>query len=181
MAGELDRDRAAADAPGGVLRPPSLPASADRDLDRFGPLVRDMGFALRSEFGAYSLYLLLPLVARSAELRRLLVELRREQREQIEALRGLIESLGGVAPRSRWTRAVAAWGLFLATPVCGLRLPLRLCCEAERTVSRWYSEYAWHLLLQGRPEEAGRCQELGRIKHIHATRLSAFVSHLGGE
>ena len=150
-------------------------------LDRFGPLVRDMRHALRSEFGAYSLYLVLPLVARNTELRRLLVQLRDEQREQIEALREIIQSLGGDAPRSRWTRAVAAWALFLATPVCGMRLPLRLCCEAERTVSRWYNEYAFHLVAQGRPQEALRCQELGMIKRIHATRLSAFVNHLGGE
>ncbi|MHC4892722.1 MAG: hypothetical protein ACYTFV_05005 [Planctomycetota bacterium] len=160
---------------------PAATTAAD-SLDRLGPLVRDMRIALRSEFGAYSLYLLLPLIARNDELRKLLIQLRDEQRELIQEVRALIEELGGApAPRSRWTRAVAAWALFLVTPVCGMRLPLRLCCEAERTVSRWYGEYAMYLVGQGRNGEAIRCQELEMAKRIHATRLSAFVSHLGGE
>jgi hypothetical protein len=157
----------------------AVPTPAEVDL--LGPLVRDMQSALRSEFGAYSLYLVLPLLARNLELRALLRQLRREQRDQIEGLRGLIVTLGGQAPRSRWTRAVAAWALFLATPVLGLRFALRICSEAERTVSRWYFEYAIHLAERGYLDSAQRCRELGETKHIHATRLSAFVNHLGGD
>lgn len=164
------------------------PADADRELgappspdeiDALGPLVRDMGFALRSEFGAYSIYTLLPLVARTGELRRLLVAMRDEQREQIVGLRRLIVDLGGSAPASRWTRAAAAWGLFAVTPVVGMRFSLRLCLEAERTITRWYAEYALHLAERGYFEPARRCGELGMVKRIHAARLGTFVDRGG--
>lgn len=158
-------------------RPPWTPPE---DVDILGPLVRDMGFALRSEFGAYSIYALLPLIARSNELRRLLVAMRHAQRDQVAGLRKLIDDLGGKAPASRWTRALAAWALFAITPIVGMRFSLRLCVEAERTVTRWYAEYAVHLAERGYFEAARRCNDLGMTKRIHAARLSTFVDRLGG-
>ncbi|QDU66971.1 hypothetical protein [Engelhardtia mirabilis] len=165
-----------ADLDPGERVPWSLPP--DVNVDLLGPLVRDMGFALRSEFGAYSIYMLLPLVARNAELRRLLVALRDEQREQVAGLRALISDLGGNPPASRWTRAVAAWGLFAITPVVGSRFALRLCLEAERTVMRWYAEYAIHLAERGLIEPAIRCREFCMVKRIHASRLGTFVDRV---
>lgn len=145
---------------------------------RFGPLVRDMQRALRSEFGAFSFYSLLPGVTRNAELEALLRELRRDQTEIIGRLQSLISSLGGTPATSRWTRSVAAWGLLFLTPVLGRRFALRMCFEAERTVARWHAEYAVHLLAWGQVERAREANALAEIKSRHAVRLETFVNNI---
>ncbi len=152
--------------------------TAGEALDRLGPLVRDMQHALRSEFGAQSAYSLLPTWTRDPELRRVLLRFRDQQKEHVESLRAVIEELGQRAPKSRWTRSVAAWGLFLVTPVLGMRFALRLCAEAADTVSRWYAEYTAHLLEHGRLEPARTCQEIGRQRARQAQVLRAFIEHL---
>ena len=120
---QLDSD------PSNAAGPKTYPE--DPETDPRGPVVRDLERALRSEFGAYSVYCLLPKLIRGRELKALIGVLRDDTRAQIERTRTLIEGLGGVAPRSRWTRSVAAWALFLVTPILGVRFSLRLCREAE--------------------------------------------------
>jgi rubrerythrin len=141
-------------------------------------LVRDLERALRSEFGAYSAYSLLPRLVRNRELKGLLGVLRDDEQDLIERARTLIEELGGKAPKSRWTRSVAAWALFFVTPIVGLRFALRLCREAETTVSRWYGEHAVQLFLLGDQPRAERARQMSAIKWRHAVRLGAFVDHL---
>lgn len=146
--------------------------------DAAAPLVRDMRQSLRSEFGAFSLYSLLPRVTRHAELRRLLGELRRETSEVIGEVSALATELGGRPESSRWTRSVVAWVLTAATPVVGIRFSLRLCCEASTTVSRWYGEYGAFCARLGEFERARRFGDLSMTKRIHATRLRTFVDNL---
>ena len=152
--------------------------STSSEGELVGLIVRDMERALRSEFGAYSVYSLLPRLTRNRELKRLLAVLRDDERDLIQATRGLIGDLGGDAPTSRWTRSVAAWALFAATPILGMRFALRLCREAETTVSRWYADHAMHLFLVGDEVNAERARELSQVKWRHAVRLGAFVDHL---
>lgn len=153
------------------------PAS-DEVVDAAAPLVRDMRQSLRSEFGAFSLYSLLPRVSRHAELKRLLGELRRETSDAIGEVSDLTRELGGRPESSRWTRSVVAWLLLVATPIVGIRLSLRLCCEASTTVSRWYAEYAAFCLRLGDAPRAQRFSDLSMTKRIHATRLRTFVDNL---
>ncbi|MEZ5980058.1 MAG: hypothetical protein R3F34_17855 [Planctomycetota bacterium] len=151
---------------------------AERDVSPFGPLVRDMRQAIRSELGAFSLYSVLPRVTRDVELRKLIEALRTGASQNISEVSALMEELGGRAERSRWTRALVAWLLALAAPVTGIRLPLRLCHEAESTVSRWYAEYAAALARIGEFERAQRFTDLSMRKRIHAVRLKTFVDNL---
>ena len=166
----VDQDSAAAG--------PALPQAGIEDLSRFGPLVRDMERALRSEFGAFSFYSLLPAVTRNAELEALLRELRADQSEIIGRLRALIEDLGGTPASSRWTRSLAAWGLLFLTPILGRRFALRMCFEAERTVARWHAEYAIHLLNWGEVERAREANALAETKSRHAVRLETFCNNI---
>jgi|GEM_PF-1207878 len=157
--------------------PTPVPAS-DAVVDAAAPLVRDMRQSLRSELGAYSLYSLLPRVTRQAELKRLLGELRRETADAIAEVSALSRELGGRPESSRWTRSVVAWVLTVATPIVGIRLSLRLCCEASTTVSRWYAEYAAFCVRLGDGPRAQRFGDLSMTKRIHATRLRTFVDNL---
>lgn len=154
-------------------------ALPDAGADPLGPLLRDMQRALRAEFGAQSIYALLPALTRDRELARLLRELRAQQKEHIELLRGAIESLGGRAPQSRWRRSVAAWALFASTPVLGLRFALRLCEEAAATVARWHAEYAMYLARAGRLEEARACQTISRQRLRQHYALRAWTENIG--
>lgn len=162
--------------PSGGLDPRTY--SEDPETDPRGPVVRDLERALRSEFGAYSVYCLLPKLIRGRELKGLIGVLRDDTRAQIERTRALIEQLGGVAPKSRWTRSVAAWALFFATPILGVRFSLRLCREAEGTVSRWYGEHAVYLLRLGERQMAEEASLLAAEKWRHSVRLATFVDHL---
>lgn len=164
-------------AAGGHVARAVAPASAEV-AEAAAPLVRDMRQSLRSELGAFSLYSLLPRVTRHAELRRLLVELRRETSDTIDEVCALTSELGGRPERSRWTRSVVAWALTAATPIVGIRFSLRLCCEASTTVSRWYGQYAAFCARLGEYERAQRFGDLSMTKRIHATRLRTFVDNL---
>jgi len=133
--------------------------------------------ALRSEFGSQSIYALLPAITRDRELRRLLVELRGQQKQHVEILRGVIESLGGRTPRSRWRRSVAAWALFATVPILGLRFSLRLCEEAAATVARWHAEYALHLAEHGHTSQAIACQTISRQRLAQHWALRAWTEN----
>jgi hypothetical protein len=160
------------------LPPPHLPPDPASVAGLLDLLVRDLQRALYSEFGALSLYALLPRWTRQRELGPLLRQLLEDERRLIPEVSALIERLGGRAPRRRWTRSVAALGLFLATPVVGLPFALRLCREAETAVSRWYAQHTVLLYQLGRFEEAQSTRAWSQTKHIHAVRLSSFIDHL---
>ena len=160
------------------LPPPHLPPDPASVAGLLDLLVRDLQRALYSEFGALSLYALLPRWTRQRELGPLLRQLLEDERRLIPEVRALIERLGGRAPRRRWTRSVAALGLFLATPVVGLPFALRLCREAETAVSRWYAQHTVLLYQLGRFEEAQSTRAWSQTKHVHAVRLSTFIDHL---
>jgi hypothetical protein len=68
-----------------------------------------------------------------------------------------------------------AWLIALSTRFGGMPLALRLCLESERTVERWYLEYANHLESTGERELALRCETLASTKGRHARALSAWV------
>jgi hypothetical protein len=164
---------------GPAERAPTLLEAFPEDREvLLGPLVRDMQRALRSEFGALSFYSLLPRVTTNGELRKLLIELREDERGVIEEVRALIAELGGKPRTRRWTRSLAAWGLTLVAPLVGSRFATRLCYDAEAAVSRWYAQYAGLLARLGDLERAERCRDLSLKKHIHATRLATFVHNL---
>ena len=115
---------------------------------------------------------------RGPELRSLICVLRDDTRAQIERTQNLIRGLGGNPPRSRWTRSVAAWAQFFATPILGVRFTLRMCREAEGTIARWYGEHAMFLLRLGEHELAKEASLLAADKWRHSVRLATFVDHL---
>ena len=135
--------------------------------------------ALRSEYGARCLYPLLARLAREPELRRVLQTLDQEQRRHVERLRRLMETLGARPASGSLRRALMAWFLFLLTPIVGMRFALRLCCDAQQRVSRWYHGYGAWFAGRGDAERARRCQELSATKWTHAQVLEAFVEHGG--
>jgi Ubiquinone biosynthesis protein COQ7 len=157
---------------------PHLPPDPSSVADLLDLLVRDLLRSLYSEFGAYSVYVLLRRWTRHRDLLPLLRQMASEEQQLIAAVRQLIERLGGKAPKRRWTRSVAAWGLWLATPVMGMPFALRLCREAERSVSRWYAQHTVLLYQLGRLEEAQATRAWSQTKHVHAVRLGAFIDHL---
>jgi rubrerythrin len=152
----------------------------DRGRRPFASLVADMELALRSEHGARVLYGLLRRAARNAELARVLAALEHEQEAQVEALAALMTELGGRPRRRSWRRTLVSWGVFLATPLTGMRPPLRLSVDAEETVSRWYAMYAEWLAGRGEEGPARRCRELSLTKSRHAQVLRAFLENVYG-
>jgi rubrerythrin len=147
-------------------------------VTRHDALIADMRLALRSEFGASYVYPALARITRDDELASALDQLHLESREQVATLRKLMTELGGRPPRGRLRRWIAAWVLALATPVTGMRLPLRLCFEAESAVSRWYTQYRTYLVQVGDADRARICHELSVAKQRHAQVLATWVRHL---
>jgi hypothetical protein len=140
----------------------------------------DLRDALRSEYGARSVYPLLVRFARDEDLRNLLRALAEEECAQVEAVRALIDGMGVRAARRSVRRVVMAWILFLSTPVVGLRFALRLCHDAEARVARWYHGFAAWFAEMGDGKRARMCQELSSVKRRHAQALEAFVLHSPG-
>lgn len=136
--------------------------------------------ALRSEYGARCAYPLLVRWVRDEDLARVLHTLASEEREQVERLRALMIELGGRPARRSLRRTAMAWALYLCVPLVGLRFALRLCCEAESRVARWYHGYAAWFAEAGDGERALRCFELSNVKRTHAQALQAFVEHAPG-
>ena len=64
------------------------------------------------------------------------------------------------------------WGLGIVWPL------LRICHNAEDTVSRWYGDYQNFLLSLGDRERAGVCGRLAITKRLHAQALAAWISNL---
>jgi hypothetical protein len=141
-------------------------------------LLADMHQALLAEFGAAEAYRGLARRAWSPGLVEVLSGFCREEQEQIEELRSVIGALGGRAPRRSRRRWLAARLLVASTRIFGPRFALRVCQEAELSVSRWYREHAVHLARVGELELARRCQALSAAKARHASALGAWTENL---
>lgn len=152
-------------------------AGAGPRLDAYRPLVEDMRDALRSEYGARTVYPLLARLARDEELRSVLHTLAREEELILDRLRALIAELGAEPAPGDLRRRAMAWALFLATPLIGMRFALRLCHDAESRVGRWYHGYSAWLNDHGDGERALACHELSNLKHTHALVLETFASN----
>lgn len=149
-----------------------------RIQEQHAALLAEMVYALRSEFGAQYVYPALARRTRDAELAAVLERLHAESCEQVEKLRALMSSLGARPAKHRFRRALAARVLAFASILTGMRLPLRICSDAESSVSRWYAGYAAYLARIGEPENARICQELSTAKLRHAQTLETWVQHL---
>ncbi len=138
-------------------------------------LVADMRLALLSEFGAHVVYKRLSTCVDDEELANVLELLAEEEEEQISELRELMKRLGG-KPRERSIRRwLAARGLVSCRRFFGARFALRVCLDAEWTVSRWYAKYAAYLRHVGEEEEAAVCDRLALLKRRHSQVLQAWV------
>lgn len=137
-----------------------------------------MVYALRSELGATYVYPALARVTRDPELRGVLQQLSTDSRDQVERLRSVMTALGARPARSRFRRRIAANVLAISTPVVGMRLALRICCDAEGAVSRWYAGYAVYFTRNSDDERAREFHELSQAKYRHSLRLGAFVENL---
>jgi hypothetical protein len=136
-----------------------------------------MRLALLAELGARSVYARLGRRARGKELVKVLAGLHAEQVEQVERLRRLVVELGGRAPQRSRRRALAAALLCWASYLLGVRFALRVCCDAETTVARWYGQYAQYLAAHEQLDAARRCEDLALTKRRHAQVLATWVEH----
>ncbi len=138
-------------------------------------LVDDMGRALLSELGARVVYARLSTCVQDEELTGVLTELAEDENGQIRTLQELMRRLGG-KPRSRSFRR---WFMGRALVSCrrlfGPRFAMRVCLDAEWTVSRWYAKYAAYLTQVGETSEAQVCEELALTKRRHSRVLQAWV------
>lgn len=135
--------------------------------------------ALRAELGALAAYHGLAERTADRDLARLLERFHDEEREQVERLRGVMCALGARPRRRSLRRAVAARLLVGSRHLFGTRFVLRVCQDAEATVSRWYREHALFLLRTGEIAEARACEELSQVKAQHARVLTVWVEHFG--
>jgi len=158
---------------------PSLPYKpvAEEHRRHYRSLTRDMHLALLSEIGARSIYDHLRRHVKDDELRRLLVKLNEEGIESVALLQELIRSMGARAKRTSLRRRALARLLALASRVIGVRIVLRICYNAEDTVSRWYSEYRHYLLSLDDVERAQTCERLAVAKRLHAQALETWIAH----
>jgi rubrerythrin len=134
-----------------------------------------MRLALLSEFGAHVVYSRLATCVEDRELRGVLAELAEEEVRQIERLRSLMSALGDRPRRRSIRRWLAARALVSCRRLFGARFALRVCLDAEWTVSRWYAKYADYLNRVGQESGAQECQELALIKRRHSRVLQAWV------
>lgn len=138
-------------------------------------LLAEMREALLAELGALEAYRALSRRPWDEELLKVLVAFHHEELELVEGLRTVIQALGGRARRRSWRRRIAARLLAASTRCFGPRFALRVCQEAEATVSRWYREFAVYLARTGELEHARRCEEFSRTKARHASTLNAWT------
>ncbi len=141
-------------------------------------LLRDMQLTLLSEIGARSVYDHLARRVRDPQLKRLLERLNQEGAQQVARLQELIAEMGGRPRRTSFRRRALARILAHTTRLAGPRPALRICMNASETVSRWYAEYALLLVRIGDPGRAEQCEELRRVKVLHAQALGAWVSNI---
>jgi hypothetical protein len=137
-----------------------------------------MRVALLAEFGAHEIYGVLARQSGDRELANLLANLHQEQIDVVASLRALILELGGRPKRSSLRRAILARVLALGSRPFGLRLPLRVCAEAEERRARWYGHFQEFLVSVGDAARAVRCNELQVTKIRHSNALRAWVESL---
>lgn len=141
----------------------------------YSALLEDMRRAMLSEYGAFVVYSRLATCAEDQELRGVLLELANDESKQLERLCDLMRQLGG-KPRPRSLRRwAAARALVSCRRFFGARFALRVCLDAEWTVSRWYAQYADYLTRVGKAAAATECQELALVKRRHSRVLQAWV------
>jgi len=138
-------------------------------------VLADMREALLAEFGALATYRLLARRTADESLRPLLWSFYRDELRQIARLRDVMRSLGGNPRRRSLRRLIAARLLSISARLYGPRFALRVCMEAERSVSRWYARYANVLARSGELEAARHCAELSAQKRSHAIALQTWV------
>lgn len=144
----------------------------------------DLMLALRSEFGARSLYPWLSWRVGPGELREVLRQVAREERQLVAELRQLLAEIGGDPPNSSLRRQCISLLIGALTLPFGARFALRLCLDAEETVGRWYDAHAACFASRGESQRARRCESLSLTKRRHAQVLRTFLSHAadgGGE
>ena len=141
-------------------------------------LLKDMHLALLSEIGARAVYDHMRKRAGDDELAALLARLNLDGAESVARLQRLMRELGGRPRRTSFRRRALARALAWSSRVTGRRLVLRICMNAEETVSRWYGEYARFLARIGATEQARVCQELQQVKRAHAQALGAWVTNM---
>lgn len=138
-------------------------------------VLADMREALLAEIGALATYRRLARRTGDESLRPLLLSFYRDELRQIARLRDVMRSLGGNPRRRSLRRYIAARLLSLSARLYGPRFALRVCMEAERSVSRWYARYAHVLARSGELEAARHCAQLSMQKRNHAIALQTWV------
>ena len=141
----------------------------------FAALLEDMRRAMLSEYGAFVVYTRLAECGEDRELSGVLLELASEEKVQLERLAALMRKLGGRPRKRSFRRWLAARALVSCRRFFGARFALRVCLDAELTISRWYAQYADYLTRCGESEAAAECQELALVKRRHSRVLQAWV------
>lgn len=140
-------------------------------------LVADLDEALRAEFGARAIDLLLARSSSDAELARLFATLAEEQDAQLARLQALINDLGGRARSHCRRRGVLARLLHATRFLGGRKLTLRLCHDAAESLEYRYLGCGRYFAATGALGLAQRCSELATTKARHARALSTWVEH----
>ena len=135
-----------------------------------------MHLALLSEFGARSIYDHLRRWVRDEEMARMLTRLNEAGAESVERLRQVMIGMGATPRRTSFRRRALARMLATMSRATGPRPVLRVCHNAEETVSRWYAQYAIFLTRLGDYERARELETLRRTKILHAQVLAAFIN-----
>ncbi|MBI5431645.1 MAG: hypothetical protein HZA52_02315 [Planctomycetes bacterium] len=150
---------------------------AERATDH-AALLAELGTALLAEFGARSIYAALPRYTHDRALIDMLAKLREEQDGVVQRVRSLLRELGETPKRKSWRRVVLANVLALWAWPFSVRLPLRVCADAEETRARWYGHFQEYFLSVGDTARAELCAELQLVKLRHMQALQAWVEHL---
>ena len=154
---------------------PRVPPELSRS---YRSLLADMRLALLSEIGARSVTDHLSRRVRDPDLARLLVRLNEEGADSVTRLRRLMTSMGAQPRRTSFRRRALARALAYGSHVTGPRPVLRICADAAESLARWYAEYAQFLLRLGDRPRAQVCEDLRRVKTLHAQALRAFASNV---
>ena len=144
----------------------------------YASLVKEVKLALLSEIGARAAYYHLAKRTQDEELEALLLRLNSDGAEVVKTVQELIRGMGGTPRNTSFRRRALARVLAQTTRLSGMRPALRLCHNAEETVSRWYAEYGQFLLRLRDVERAQLFQQLSVRKRRNASALGAWITNL---
>ncbi|MCE9596019.1 MAG: hypothetical protein K8S98_17660 [Planctomycetes bacterium] len=147
-------------------------------MERDEALLAELRDALLAEFGARAIYKALARYTHDEALIDMLVELRHEQDGVIARVQALVKELGGRPKRKSLRRIVLANLLALWAWPISVRLPLRVCTDAEETRARWYGHFQEHFSALGHGRLAAECHDLHLIKARHARSLQTWTDYL---